>query len=64
MPVEVIRYERVPLPSELLVRHQKTTIPAEITYKEAIELWSLDREIIDTLGGQIEGISALMEEDE
>jgi hypothetical protein len=50
------------IPADLLVFHQKTTIPEELTYGEAMQLWSADRGIIDTLLGQIEGISTLNNE--
>ena len=59
VPVNVVRTERVPVPSDMLVRHQKTTVPDSLTYGEAIQLWSEDRRIIDTLLGQIEAIEAL-----
>ena len=59
VPVEVIRYERVPIPADLLVKHNKTAIPDGLTYAEAIELWSLDRAIIDTHNGQLDALRSL-----
>lgn len=59
VPVEVVRFERVPVPSDLLVRHQPATIPEQLTYGEAIQLWSADRAIIETLLGQIRAIESL-----
>ena len=38
----------VPVPADLLVQHQKTTIPESLTYGDAMQLWSADRAIIDT----------------
>lgn len=64
VPVEVpgpVQWQDVP--AALLVLHQKATIPGELTYGEAMQLWSADRGIIDTLLGQLEGISSLNDED-
>ena len=60
--VEVVRVERVPVPNDLLVLHQPTTIPDELTYGELIQLWSADRGIIHILLGQIEAIRSLNHE--
>ena len=51
------------VPADLLVLHQKAPIPSELTYGEAMQLWSADRGIIDTLLGQLEGIASLNDED-
>lgn len=59
VPVEVVRVERTPVPRDLLIQHQKTDIPESLTWGEAIQLWSADRAIIDTLLGQIQAIATL-----
>lgn len=59
VPVEVFHVEQLPVPAELLVQHQKTTIPEVLTYGQAMQLWSADRSIIDTLLGQIRAIESL-----
>ncbi len=51
--------EIVAVPGDLLVQHQKTTIPESITYGEAMLLWSGDRSIIDPPDAQIKGIASL-----
>ena len=56
---EVVRIERIAVPSEHLVRHIKTTIPETISYGEAIQLWSEDRAIIEIQNGQLEAIEVL-----
>jgi hypothetical protein len=61
--VEVVRVERVPVPSDLLALHNPSTIPNELTYGELIQLWSADRGTITILNGQIEAIRSLNEED-
>jgi hypothetical protein len=57
--VEVERTVFVPVPDNLLLQHQKTTIPESMTYGEALQLWAEDRGIIDTLLGQLLGIKSL-----
>ena len=59
VPVEVVKFERVPVPSDLLVLHQKSTIPESVTYGESLQLWSADRTTIDILLGQLRAIQAL-----
>lgn len=60
--VETTKIERVLVPADLLVQHQKTTIPEALTYGEAIELWSLDRASIEKQNGQLKAIESLNEE--
>ena len=60
--VEVVKFKRVPVPAEHLVLHHKTTLPATLTYGEAIQLWAADRAIIDTQNGQLEAIGVLNDE--
>ena len=63
--VEVVRVERVTVPGDLLIQHNKTTIQeGPVSFAEAIEYWSLDRAIIDTLNGQIRAIESLNDESE
>ena len=55
--------EYIAVPADLLILHEKTTIPeGGITYGEAIQLWEADRAIIDIQNGQLLGIDALDEE--
>ena len=53
--------EIVPVPAELLVQHQKVTIPEILNYGEALLLWAEDRSIIDRLLGQLIAIESLAE---
>jgi len=64
VPVEVVRVERIPIPADLLVLHNKTTIPETVTYGETLQLWAADRGIIDTLLGQLDAIRSLNNEPE
>jgi len=59
--VEIVRLERVPVPAELLVMHQPTTVPETLTYGESLQLWAEDRSIIQTLLGQLVAIESLNE---
>jgi hypothetical protein len=52
-------YEYVDVPSDLLIQHQKTTIPDDITWGEGAILWAADRATIDILLGQIRAIESL-----
>ncbi len=47
------------VPPELLILHQKTTIPENLTYGQGAKLWVADRETIDILLAQILGIKSL-----
>jgi len=49
----------IDVPAQLTLTRQKTPIPETITYGQALELWSKDRAIIDTLNGQLLGIKSL-----
>ena len=60
VPVEVpgpVQY--VPIPPDFLVLHQKATIPENLTWSEAAQLWAADRQTIDILLGNLLGIKAL-----
>lgn len=59
VPVEVVRVEVVPIPAELLHVEHKQSIPDQITYGQAIELWSEDRATIDILNGRLDAIRIL-----
>lgn len=60
--VEVVKFERVPVPDKHLVIHNKTTLPDSLTYAEAIQLWAEDRAIVDKQNGQLEAIGVLNNE--
>lgn len=51
--------EYVAVPADLLLRHIKTTIPATLTYGEALQLWAEDRAIIEKQNGQLAAIEVL-----
>lgn len=55
--------KHIEVPAELLVQHNKTTIPESLTYGEAMQLWGADRATIDTQNGQTQGIAILNLED-
>lgn len=57
--IEVIRYERVQIPDQLLKDCVKSPVPSELTYGQALSLWAEDRAKLDACGGQIEGIGVL-----
>ena len=60
VPIEVPGpVEYVPIPPDFLVLHQKATIPENLTWSEAAQLWAADRETIDILIGNLLGIKAL-----
>lgn len=64
VPVEVpgpVEWREIP--PNLLIQHNKTTIPEAITYGEALQLWSEDRAIVDTLLGQLSAIGSLGADD-
>lgn len=61
---EVVRYERVPVPDELLVERPATEIPSPVKYGQIIQTHIADRAIIETLNGQIRAIRALNNEDD
>lgn len=46
--------------ADLLVRHEPTTIPeGDVPYSQGLQLWAIDRGLIQTLNGQLLGISSL-----
>jgi hypothetical protein len=51
------------IPDNLLIQHNKTTIPEVITYGEALQLWAEDRAIVETQNGQLSAIRSLGEPD-
>ena len=63
MPVEVVRFEQVQIPSDLLIQYQPTTIPSTLTYGEAIQLWASDRADLLKSNGQIRAIESLNDDD-
>jgi hypothetical protein len=59
VPVEIVRVEYVKIPSDLTVERPKAPVPPDLTYGDALSLWSEDRARIDTLNGQIRAIRSL-----
>lgn len=60
VPVEVpgpVQY--IPVPSDLLLLRQPSTIPDGVTYGEALTLWAIDRATIEALLGQLRAIEVL-----
>ena len=47
------------IPPNLLIQHNKSTIPEALTYGEALQLWAEDRASIESLNGNIRAISSL-----
>ena len=52
------------IPSTLTTTVPKVTIPATLTYGDAIKAWSKDRAAIDKLNGQLSGIKSLNHDQE
>ena len=64
VPVEVPGpVQFIEIPPDLLVLHQKATIPESLTWSEAAQLWTADRQTIDILLGNLLGIQALGDSD-
>ena len=49
----------VDIPPDLLVLHNKSTIPDELTFGQAMQLWVADRETIDIYVGNTEALKSL-----
>lgn len=64
VPVEVVKTEFVPVPADLVAEIPKNTVPDGLTFADALELWSEDRAIIDTLNARLRGIQGLSEDSE
>ena len=65
MPVEVpgpVEWREIP--QDLLIQHNKSTIPETLTWSEVAQLWTADRETIGILNSQILGIISLHESDD
>jgi hypothetical protein len=59
VPVEVVRFERIPVPADLLVTEAPAEIPEGLTYGQAIHLWSIDRAALETVNGRLEAVRVL-----
>ena len=57
--VTVVETQWREIPGDLTRTQGKTTVPATLTYGEALEAWSRDRAAIDKLNGQLTGIRSL-----
>ena len=51
------------IPPDLLVIHNKSTIPETLTWSEVAQLWTADRETIDILLGNLLAINSLGDPD-
>ena len=59
VPVEVIVVKYVPVPDSFLIRREKSTIPNNLTYGEAMQLWIEDRATLDVQNNQLLAIGTL-----
>ena len=59
VPVEVIRIERTPVPSDFLIQRNKSTLPKTLKYGEALQLWAEDRANLDSVNAQLRAIQGL-----
>jgi len=59
VPVEIVKVERVSVPSDLLVTETPAEIPEGLTYGDALHLWSIDRAALETVNGRLEAVRAL-----
>jgi hypothetical protein len=59
VPVEIVRVERVPVPTDLLVTEAPAEIPQGLTFGDALYLWSVDRASLETVNGRLEAVRAL-----
>ena len=57
VPYETVIYK--PIPPDLLIRHQKSTLPAEPLYGEGLQLCASDRANLDSCNAQLESIQGL-----
>jgi len=55
--VEVVKWREVP--PNLLIIHNKSTVPDILKYGELIQLWAEDRAIIEKQNGQLKAIESL-----
>ena len=64
VPVEVVRVERVPVPIDLLIQRNKSTLPDALKYGEALQLWAEDRANLDSVNAQLGAIQGLSNGDQ
>jgi hypothetical protein len=57
--VEIIKVERILVPSDLLVTEKPAEIPQGLTYGQALHLWSIDRASLEVVNGRIEAVRVL-----
>jgi hypothetical protein len=57
VPVETVRY--LPVPADLTTRRPATDIPATLTFREALILWTSDRTRLQMLNTQLQAIANL-----
>lgn len=63
VPVEIEVVKWTPIPDDLTEEIPKQAIPDELTYGEAIDLWSQDRSSLDTVNGRLRGIQELSDDE-
>lgn len=59
VPVEVVKYEQVPVPADLLSPIPPQVVPDALSFAQALELWIEDREAIERLNGRLRAIQEL-----
>ena len=59
VPVEVTRYESLPVPEDLTIEVPPSEIPDALTYGQAIGLWADDRATIEILNARLKAIRNL-----
>ena len=57
--VEVVRYERVNIPPELLSDCRISPVTDDLTFGQAVGLWADDRASLAACNGQLEAIRSL-----
>lgn len=62
VPVEVEVVKWTPVPADLTIQEPKKPIPDELSYGEAIELWSQDRASLETVNARLRAIQGLSDE--
>lgn len=59
VPVEIVKTEYVPIPTDLLRVEPKQVVPEQLTYGQAIELWAEDRASLEKVNGRLKAVGSL-----